>query len=139
MANMFGLRPPIIVVWTGDAAGAVDRAVWVCPANDTKYQLTSVQEVHSTVGGLSAAVRPRKVTDTSAPGAAASGTVLELTAANVDLTATVNVIQTPTLTATESSRYFLPGNRLCLDFSGTVTGLVGCVLVFVLEPVESFA
>ena len=116
------------VPFQADAAGAVDKAVWIA---DRACRLLSVKGVHSTVGGASAAVRPRKVTGASAPGAAASGTVLELTTA-FDLTAAVNTVVTKAVT--DANARFAPDDRLALDFSGTVTGLVGLVLVFTFEP-----
>jgi hypothetical protein len=108
-------------------ANSVDRQVFVAPY---ACRLVSVREIHSVVGGASAAVRPRKITDTSAPGAAASATVKELTTANIDLTATINVTQVATLTAiaailTNSDIYLAAGDKLALDFSGTLTGLIG--------------
>lgn len=135
-ASKYGNREYLTVTANLDAATAVDRCLWTCPA-DQSYRLVRFTEVHSTVGGASAAVRPRKVTGTSAPGAAAGATVKELSAA-VDLTATINTVVTPTITATEAERTFLPGDRLCIDASGTVTGLVGANMVFYFEPVGRY-
>lgn len=112
-------------------ATAVDRTVWIATRH---CLLRNVREAHSVVGGAGAVVRPRKVTDTSAPGAAASSTVLELTTADIDLTTTIDTVQTPTLSATSSVRRFKPGDRLCENFGGTLTGLVG-VTVYEFEPV----
>jgi hypothetical protein len=108
-------------------ANSVDRHIFVAPY---ACRLVSVREIHSVVGGAAAAVRPRKITDTSAPGAAASATVKELTTAAIDLTATINVTQVATLTAiaatvTNSDIYLAAGDKLALDFSGTLTGLIG--------------
>jgi hypothetical protein len=132
----FGDKDYYVVRYNADAADAVDRCIWTCPA-DQSYRLSAISEVHSTVGGASAAVRPRKVTGTSAPGAAAGATVIEQSAA-IDLTATVNTVVRPSLTGTEAQRTFLPGDRLCLDFSGTVSGLVGMNLEFSFEPVGRY-
>lgn len=108
------------------AASAVDTWAYIASA---PCQVIGVEEIHSVVGGAAAAVRPRKVTDTSAPGAAASGTVKELTTAALDLTATINTRVTGTLSATTSDLQFAAGDRLGLDFSGTLTGLVGVLVV----------
>jgi hypothetical protein len=132
----YGDKTQYVVHVQLDAATAVDRCVWTCPA-DQSYRLVGYSSVHSTVGGASAAVRPRKVTGTSAPGAAAGATVKELSAA-VDLTATINTVVRPTITATESERTFLPGDRLCLDASGTVSGLAGLNMVLAFEPVGRY-
>ena len=131
MAN-FGDKDYLVVRSPLDAA-SVDRAIWICPA-ERSYRLSSISEVHSVVGGASAAVRPRKVTGTTAPGASAGATVIEQSAA-IDLTATINTVVRPALTGTEAQRTFVPGDRLCLDFSGTLTGLVGHV-EFTFEPTE---
>jgi len=110
---------------------SVDQHVFIA---DRAYRVTSISEIHSVVGGASAAVRPRKITDTSAPGAVASATVKELTTANFDLTATINTTQNGVLSATASDLLLAAGDRLALDFSGTVTGVVG-VVTFMLVPV----
>jgi hypothetical protein len=104
----------------------VDAHAWIAPR---ACKVVSVKEIHSVVGGASAAVRPRKITDTSAPGAVASGTVKEITTANFDLTAVVNTTQTGTLSATASDYTFASGDKLSLDMSGTVAGTVGIIVV----------
>jgi hypothetical protein len=112
----------------GLLASAVDTDIWVAPQAAI---VVGFRESHSVVGGASAAVRPRKITDTSAPGAVASGTVKELTTANIDLTATINTVVSPALSATVADLTFAVGNRLALDFSGTLTNLVGQLTVSV--------
>lgn len=107
-------------------AAAVDTWAFIAPV---ACQVVSVKEIHSVVGSTSAAVRPRKVTDTSAPGAAASATVKELTTAGFDLTATINTTQTLTLSATAADYQLAAGDKIGLDFSGTLTGLVGVVTI----------
>ena len=134
--GQFGDKDLLVVRATLGAAD-VDRCIWICPA-DRSYRLSAISEVHSVVGGASAAVRPRKVTGTSAPGASAGATVIEQAAA-IDLTsgATANTVVRPALTGTEAQRTFNPGDRLCLDYSGTLTGLVGHI-EFALEPVGRY-
>jgi hypothetical protein len=78
--------------------------IWVAPRHCI---LRNVREVHSVVGGASAAIRPRKITGTSAPGAVASATVVELTT-SIDLTTTINTVVTPTLVSTQSARHWRP-------------------------------
>lgn len=104
------------------AAASVDNWAFIAPR---ACKIVSIKEVHSVVGGSSAAVSPRKVTDVSAPGAAAGATVKELCTAGFDLTATANTVVTGTLSATASDYAFAAGDKLGLDFSGTLTGLVG--------------
>lgn len=112
------------------AATAIASNVWVATR---PCKLIGVKEIHSVVGGTSAAIRPRKITDTSAPGASAGATVIELTSAAIDLTATVNVTQTPTLVTTGSVPYFKVGHRLCHSTAGTLTGLAGGVVEYTFE------
>jgi hypothetical protein len=134
--NQFANQPLLAVPVNLDAATAVDRAVWACPSRSVSYKLVGYTAVWGTAGGSSAAVRPRKCTGTSASGAAAGATVIEQSAA-VDLTATADTVTTPALTATDAGRTFLPGDRLCLDFSGTQTGLVGLNMIFYFTPAGS--
>lgn len=114
-------------------AADVDRWAWIA---DRACEVVLIEEVHSVVGGASAAVRPRKVlaASTAAPGAAAGANVKELTTATIDLTAAIDTTQTPALTATTADRKFADGDRLGLDFSGTLTGLKG-VLVLTFKPI----
>ena len=116
-------RENFFVVTVPLAAASVDQWAFIAPR---KMKLLGIREIHSVVGGASAAVRPRKVTDTSAPGAAASATVLELSAA-LDCTTTINTAQDATVTTTGNRHYFAKGDKLGLDFSGTLTGLVGMI------------
>jgi hypothetical protein len=104
----------------------VDTHIWIAPRAG---KIVSIKEIHSVVGGAACAIRPRKITDTSAPGAAAGATVKEITTAAFDGTATINTTQTGTLSATASDYTFAAGDKIALDVSGTMTGLVG-ILVF---------
>jgi hypothetical protein len=111
-----------VTIFTQLIATDVDRHLFVA---DGPYKVLGFREIHSVVGGAAAAVRPRKITDTSAPGAAAGATVKELTTANIDLTAVVNTVVTPALVATAADLLLAAGDKVSLDFSGTLTGLVG--------------
>ncbi len=120
-----GVKPIIQDPITSELLAA-SVAKWIFIA-DRAYQVTAVREVHSVAGGASAAVRPRKITDTSAPGAAAGATVKELTTAAIDLTATINTVVSPALSATVADLQLAAGDRIALNFSGTLTGLVGLI------------
>jgi len=122
-----GSIPEDVVLTVDLLAASVDNDLWISNGN---YMVVGFREAHDVVGGASAAVRPRKITDTSRSGAAASATVKELTTANIDLTASINVVRTPTLVATRADLKFKSGDRLALDFSGTLTGLVGKLTVY---------
>jgi hypothetical protein len=121
-----------ITIRTDLLAASVDTWMFVA---DRAYEVTYIGEVHSVVGSTSAAVQPRKVTAvaTDAPGAAAGSTVKELTTAAIDLTATINVVQAPALTATAADLLLAAGDKIGLNFTGTLTGLVG-TLTIILEP-----
>jgi hypothetical protein len=105
-----------------------NKDIWVATR---PCKLLSVREVHSVVSGSGGTLRPRKITDTTAPGAAASATCIELTAA-ISLETTINTVQTPTLVTTGNVQIFKAGNRLAILSAGTITGVVG-VLVFEFE------
>ncbi|MFZ6028032.1 MAG: hypothetical protein ACOYYS_09980 [Chloroflexota bacterium] len=117
-------RNDTLVVSSELVAASVDKWIFVA---DRPYQVTGVREIHSVVGGSGAVVRPRKVTaaGTAAPGDAAGATVKELTAADVGLETTINVSQSPTLAATAADLLLATGDKIGLNFGGTLTGLVG--------------
>lgn len=114
--------PKSIYVTIPINASSVDTNVWIAP---TAHQIVSISEVHSVVGGASAAVDVKKCTGTTAP---ASGTTV-FASSTIDLTATINTNQTPTLTATVATLKLAAGDRIAFDFSGTLTGLVGVVVI----------
>jgi hypothetical protein len=105
------------------AATSVDGHIFIAPR---AVVVVSAKEIHSVVGSTSAVVQVRKCTGTTAP---ASGTAIAT--ANFDLTATVNTTQTATLSATAADYTLAAGDKLALDFGGTLTGLVGVVTIVV--------
>lgn len=111
--------PNTISVTVPIVAASVDTHVFIA---DDAYQVVSINEVHSVVGGSSAALSVKKCTGTTAP---ASGTALHAT--GIDLTATVNTNIVPTLVATTATLQLAATDKLAFDFSGTLTGLVGTV------------
>jgi hypothetical protein len=121
-----------LVLTTELLAASVDKWLFVA---DRAYEVTYIGEVHSVIGGSGAVVRPRKVTaaGTDAPGATAGSTVKELTAADIGLETSINVVQAPALTATGADLLLAAGDKIGLNFNGTLTGLVGA-LTIILEP-----
>lgn len=117
-----------IVLTTELLAASVDKWIFVA---DRAYKVVSVREVHSVVGGSGAVVRPRKVTaaGTAAPGDAAGATVKELTAADIGLETTINVSQDAGLSATVADLNLAAGDKIGLNFGGTLTGLVGSLSI----------
>ena len=107
------------VVWPL-LAGSLDSFIWVC--TEGIWQIASVREAHTVVGGASAAVTvvvcPQAV-------AIASG-VVQLTAV-LDLTITAPAGRAGTLITTPTK--MTVGDAVAVDFSGTLTGLVGAITV----------
>lgn len=101
-------------------AATVDGFIWVC--HEGLWQVSSVAEGHTTVGGAGATVNVVVCPQGSAIG---SGTA-QLSAA-LDLTVTAPAVRFGTLInpATIMSR----GDALALDLSGTLGSLVGTVSV----------
>lgn len=124
-----GVKAPteIVIEATLDAA-SVDKHVLIA---NRAYEITSVREIHSVVGGSGADVRPRKIlaASASAPGASAGANVKELTTAVLDLTSTADTQVSGTLAATAADLQFAAGDKLSLLFSGTLTGLVGRLVI----------
>lgn len=107
-----------------------DTHIFVSPDH---YIVESIQAVWSVAGGANAAVSVKKTTGTTA---VASGTELHSTA--IDLTATAATVVSATITATAANRRLKPGDRLGLDFSGTLTNLVGLNVTIFLRPVARY-
>lgn len=91
-------------------------------------------------GSTSGTLALRKITDTSAPGAAAGATVLELLTTALDLSTAVvaNTVTSGVLTSTISKRIFKPGDRLSADFGGTLTSLANCLIQIELQPLAKY-
>lgn len=102
------------------AAEAVDQWVWRHPGDENTYELVEATCIYGTVGGAAAAAMLEKASGTTAVG---SGT--DLMTAGFDLTATVNTLQTGALATSADTRKFISGERVGIDFSGTVTGFAG--------------
>jgi hypothetical protein len=125
MATQYSTKSRFPAVFTITApllAASVDQHVYVATRPG---RVLEVREVHSVVGGSGATVNLRKCTSGTAP---ASGTSMLSAAVNVE-SPTVNVPRTATLSTTLINREFAAGESLALDFSGTLTGLVGHVTI----------
>ena len=102
-------------------AASVDKNIFIAPR---PCKVQNVQFATTVVGGAGAAIVVRACTGTQAPSA---GTAMT---SSMDLQNTViNTVTTPTLT--ESATYLKAGDRIAVDFSGTLTGLVGVLHVIV--------
>jgi hypothetical protein len=135
--SAYGLKPRLVFkIGPLDATTiAVDQDHFIVPDTGCKYLVDSVVWTKSVVS-TSGTLKLRVITDTSAPGAAASATVVELLSTTLDLSAgiAVNTVSTASLV---SGVYLLPGNRIASLDGGTLTGLVGFTAVVTLIPVEA--
>jgi hypothetical protein len=113
--------PKVVMVTVDVNATSVDKHVFI--AGDA-YQVVAVKHIVST-GAAGATVDVKKCTGTTAP---ASGTTVVSAALALD--ATSNTTTTATLSSTAADLLLASGDRLSLDFTGTLTGLVGMVQLY---------
>ncbi|MBH8566719.1 hypothetical protein I8748_31985 [Nostoc sp. CENA67] len=111
----------------------VDQPFFVA---DGAYLVTGISYVHSTAGSDASAVNLQitKDTGTQAPGAG-TDLLTNNTNAGFDCKGTANTVQVGALVATEATRTLASGDRLSLDFAGTVTALAGVVVTVSLRRV----
>lgn len=111
------------IVLTANAT-CIDQNIYIA---GRRMKVVGISEVHTTAGTDAGTVSLtlKKCTGTTAP---ASGTALHSTVIN--LKGTAQTVQSPALTDVESTLTLEPGDRLGLDFTGTITTLAGvCVTV----------
>lgn len=101
------------------------------------YQIIGMRQVHSVAGSDPGSVNLQvtKDTGTNAPGA---GTDLLTNNSNAgfNLKGTANTVQVGTLTTTAAALKLAPGDRLSVDFAGTLTALAGVVVTVELRPIK---
>lgn len=114
----------------GDLA---DQAFFV--ANNA-YEVTAISEVHSTAGNDAGAVNLQVTKDsgTDAPGAG-DDLLTNNSNAGFDLKGTANTVQEGTLTSTTANLQLAAGDRLSVDFAGTLTSLAGVVVTVTLKRI----
>jgi hypothetical protein len=114
-------------------ASLADQAFYVAPS---AVRVVAVSEVHSTAGSDGSAVNLQVTKDvsTDAPG---GGTDLLTNNANAgfNLKGTANTTQVGTLTATVASLKLAAGDRLSVDFAGTLTAVAGVVVTVTLKRI----
>lgn len=112
-------------------AACVDQAFFIA---NRAYQVMAISEVHAVAGDNGGAVNLQvtKDTSTNAPGAGAN-LLTNNTDAGFDLKGTANTVQTGTLSGTLGDKQLAIGDRLSLDFAGTVTTLAGLVVTVSLK------
>lgn len=124
---------PAVIEVSVRPASLVDQAFFIA---NRAYQVTAVKEIHSTAGNDAGAVNLQVTKDTStdAPGAG-TDLLTNNTNAGFDLKGTANTVQSGTLTGTTASLQLAAGDRLSLDFAGTLTTLAGVLVTVSLKPI----
>ena len=97
-------------------------------------KVIAVSEVHATAGtdGSAVSLQVTKDTGTDAPGAG-TDLLTNNTNAGFNMKGTANTVQNGTLVATAATVTLAAGNRLSLDFAGTITTLAGVQVTVTLE------
>lgn len=103
---------------------------------DRAYEVVAISEVHAVAGNDASAVNLQVTKDisTNAPGAG-TDLLTNNTNAGFDMKGTANTVQTGTLVSTQATRRLAAGNRLSVDFAGTLTTLAGVVVTVSLKEV----
>lgn len=98
--------------------------------------ISSVSYVHSAAGTDASAVNVQvtKDTGTNAPGAG-TDLLTNNTNAGFNCKGTINVVQSGGLSATAANLRLAAGDRLSVDFAGTLTALAGVVVVVCFRPI----
>lgn len=111
------------VVTVPVVAASVDNTIFT--ANED-YQVVAVNYTPTVAGtdGGTVTLAVNKCTGTQAPSA---GTAVHASTAN--LKGTINTVQNLTLSATVANLQLAAGNRLAVDFTGTLTSAVGLLTV----------
>lgn len=136
---LFGQYPilHLMIRFNGAAATQlVDQVLFICPVGHA-YQVAAVDEVHATAGSDASAVslQVTKETGTQAPGAG-TDLLTNNTNAGFNMKGTANTVQNGTLTSTTADLQLAAGNRLSIDFAGTLTALAGVAVTITLKRIN---
>lgn len=128
--------PRVIPVHFGTNAAILTAPSGAVFVADQDYSLMSVSEVHEALGTDGGAVTLDVVKCTGTQAAAAGTTML---ASTFNLKSTINTVVTKAraaggLSATSANRLIKKGDRIALNFAGTLTALTGVNVTIVLEP-----
>lgn len=106
-------------------AGLADACMFIA---NYPCKVVAIREVHSTAGSDAGAVNIQvtKDTGTTAPGAG-TDLLTDNAGAGFNAKGTANTVQNGTLVA-EATRTLAVGDRLGVDFAGTLTALAGVVI-----------
>lgn len=114
-------------------SNCIDQNIFIA---DRAYQVTRVDYSHATAGTDVSAVNLQlaKQTGTQAIGSGVN-LLTNNTNAGFDCKGAINTVQNGTLTATTANLQLAAGNRLALDFTGTITSLAGVLVTVQLKPI----
>jgi hypothetical protein len=96
----------------------------------------AIFQIHSTLGTDGSAVNVQVVKDTgtTAPGAG-TNLLTDNSGSGFNLKATINTVQEGSLTTTKPDRDLAKGDRLSVDFSGTLTAVTGVKIIVRLKAI----
>lgn len=136
---LFGQYPVLhlILSYKGVATGSlVDQVLFQCPVGHA-YEVVAASEIHAVAGtdGSAVSLQLTKDTGTAAPGAG-TDLLTNNTNAGFNLKGTANTTQEAALSATVADLRLAAGNRLSIDFAGTLTTLAGVHVTVVLKRIN---
>lgn len=128
----------VTYVQSATAATAAPVDVTIFHATDCDYEIVAATEVHATAGDDGSAVTADLKRAASGT-AIASGTSVLASTFNLKSTAATPVTKSRSvggLAATQAGRTISKGQRLGIDFGGTLSALEGCHFTIILRPVR---
>ena len=117
-ADVDALEEGLFVVWP-IASGSVDENIFIATGG---WIITSIEEVHAVAGDDTSPVNftVKRCNGTEAPGA---GEAMHNT--TIDLKGTADTVQAATLTKLTAYLTLADGDRIALDYAGTLASLAG--------------
>lgn len=109
-------------------AGMVDQCVFIVPY---AMKVVGIQEIHATAGDDAGAVTINLTKDTATTAPGAGTTIMSGT---FNAKGTANVLQSATLTGTAADLTLAAGDRIGVNFTGTIATLAGLVITLIVEP-----
>ncbi len=122
------IQDNIVNVSLGTATQAIDQIAFRAPYPMQFVGVAVTYTTASTSGTLNVE---------KCPVGTAAGSGTDLLSSTIDLSATAGVTYTGTLITTVSSLQLAAGDRLALDFGGTVTNLVNCQINLILKRIQA--
>lgn len=133
-ADMYGGSPRVVASYVMNAnASLADQCFFIA---DRDLEVVSIQEVHAVAGTDAGAVNVQvtKDTSTNAPGAG-TNLLTNSTDAGFNMKGTANTVQVGALASLITTLRLASGDRLAVDFAGTLTDLAGVVVTVVLKEI----